>query len=129
MNTSPPIPPWASSVSASCKGLAQGYSACRDSRSSTGAVGNDVVLSHACSNCVVHVSTSTNYCWASRTVGAETEVFDIDPNVNINGSLVTVKGSATKGQGSCEVWVNYSITDGSYTKSLMEITIFGWTVN
>lgn len=66
---------------------------------------------------------------ASRTVGAETEVFDIEPNISVNGASVTTSLSATKGQGLCEVDVDYSLFDGTYRASGYQRVNIGWTVN
>lgn len=75
------------------------------------------------------VTTANNGCWASRAVGAETEVFDIEPNININGATVTVSSLATKGQGMCEVDVGYLVSDGSYSSAKYTRVNIGWTVN
>lgn len=128
-HTSPPIPPWASTLNVSCRGLAQGYASCIDTRNNNGQVGVVTTINSTCTNCSITVSTAVNGCVASRTVGSETEVFDIEPNISINGASVTTSLSATKGQGMCEVDVNYSLFDGTYRASSYERVNIGWTVN
>lgn len=86
-------------------------------------------VSSACTNCSITVSSAVNGCWASRTVGAETEVFDIEPSITVDGANVTTSLFATKGQGQCEVDIYYSLFDGSYKSSSYKRVNIGWTVN
>ena len=126
INTSPPIPPWVSTATTTCKGIATGYTACMDSRETSGQVGNEVVLLVNCPTCNVTSKYDSFSCWAS---GVNQEIFDISEQTSLNGREVRVSAFATRGNGSCQGRVSYFISDGTYSTTIYEQVSLGWTVN
>ena len=126
MNTSPPIPPWATSINITCYGIARKHFQCGDDSHKTEQIGVDFNIVVPCQGCTVNSELWVKSCYAKGS--RQSEVIDFVPHFSSGQTKSTVSTVAYRGEGHCTGDVLFSISDGSYTEVRQIPFQLGWTV-
>ena len=127
MNTSPPIPPWATAINITCYGIARKHYQCGDDSWRTELVGVDFLVEVSCPSCTVNSELWVKSCHAKGN--RQSEVVDFVPHFSSAQTKSTVSTVACRGEGHCTGDVIFSISDGKHSEVRQIPFQLGWTVD